>query len=127
MESKEQLKILQANLESVVADLEVKTKAAEGAQRELAQQRDLVSQITKKLDGLAKRNKQLEKENARFLNARDEMVASEVQTEPDALLVAAETQREAAVAAAQETEAAAAAARPQRGARAQRAKETQGL
>ena len=111
MDGAEKLKILQANLESVVADLERKNKEAEASQRDLVQQRELVGQITKKLDGLAKRNKQLEKENARFVQARDEMVCQDVQTEPDAQLVAAEAARDAALAAAAEAEAAAAAAK----------------
>ena len=102
------LKILQANLESVVGDLNSKTKECDAAQKDLLHQRELVGQIDKKLNALAKTNKQLEKENARFLRARDEMVGCEVQTEPDAVLVAAEAVRDVAVAAKSEAEAAAA-------------------
>ena len=104
----EKLKILQANLESVVAQLEAKTKEADGAHRDAAMQKELTAQMTKKLDVVAKRNKQLEKENARFVSARDEMLATAVQTEPDALLVDAEAARDAALAAARDAEARAA-------------------
>ena len=99
----EKCKILKMNLESVVNELEAKTKQCEAAMKEVKSQQDLVGQMAKKLDIVTKRNKQVEKENARFVTARDEMVAAEVQTEPDAQLVAA--QREAAEAAKVQVEA----------------------
>ena len=44
------LRLLQANLESVVGQLDMKTKEAEAASQEAATQKALVQQITKKLD-----------------------------------------------------------------------------
>lgn len=85
-------KILQANLESVVNQLEVKTKECDGMTKEVATQQALVVQLTKKLDVVSKRNKQVEKENARFVTARDELVSAETQTDPDALLLDAYSQ-----------------------------------
>ena len=50
MEAKEKLQILQANLESVVEQLEVKTHLAVKETAETGKQRELVLQLTKKLD-----------------------------------------------------------------------------
>lgn len=44
------LKLLQANLESMVQQLDAKTKEAAAATQEVATQKALVQQITKKLD-----------------------------------------------------------------------------
>ena len=44
------LKLLQANLESMVQQLDGKTKEAAAAAQEVANQKALVQQITKKLD-----------------------------------------------------------------------------
>uniref|UniRef100_A0A7S0J2M8 Uncharacterized protein n=1 Tax=Calcidiscus leptoporus TaxID=127549 RepID=A0A7S0J2M8_9EUKA len=83
-------RLMQANLESVVEQLKQKTEEAEAAKRDAAKQKELVIQITKKLDSVSKRNKALEKENMRNAAARETRTESGVQTEPDAQLVAAE-------------------------------------
>ena len=101
----EKARILQANLEEVVNQLEAKTKQCTEAMKELKSQQDLVAQMAKKLDVVTKRNKQVEKENARILAARDEMVSSTVQTEPDAQLLAAREDAAKAEAAAAEAKA----------------------
>lgn len=103
MNDAEKLKVLQANLESVVQQLEAKTKEAAAAVKDSKTNGELAAAMTKKLDTVSKRNKQLEKDNARFLAARDGMAAVEVQTDPDARLL--EAQAQAAAAAAAEVEA----------------------
>ena len=67
--------------------------------KEAKEQRELAVAMTKKLDVVAKKNKQLEKENTRFVVARDEKVPGECQTDPDAVLVAAQAEAKAAKAA----------------------------
>ena len=99
MDPSEQMRMLQKNLESVVQQLSDKTTECAAATKEATSQRDLATAMTKKLDTVAKRNKQLEKDNARFATARDEMVSAEVQTDPDERLISAQEQAAAAVAA----------------------------
>ena len=98
-QAKVKIKVLQASLESAVNELKKKTEEAAARSKELAEQKDLVGQIDKKLNALAKENKLLVQANDRFKRARDEMVSCEVQTDADALLVAAEAARDTAVAA----------------------------
>ena len=80
------LLILQANLESLVGQLDAKTNEVTAATQEAATQKALVQQITKKLDVLSKRCKTLEQENTRMCEAQVGRVEAEVQTEPDAVL-----------------------------------------
>ena len=55
----QQISALQANLSSLVQQLDAKTAEAKTAAADAAKQRELVQQITKKLDVLAKQNKTL--------------------------------------------------------------------
>ena len=80
----------QANLESVVGQLDAKTNEVTAATQEAATQKAFVQQITKKLDVLSKRCKTLEQENTRMCEAQVGMVETEVQTEPDAVLLRAQ-------------------------------------
>ena len=57
----EKVAILQASLQSLSATLEAKTKEAETMTKEAKEQRELAAAMTKKLDVVAKKNKQLEK------------------------------------------------------------------
>ena len=80
----------QANLESVVGQLDAKTNEVTAATQEAATQKAFVQQITKKLDVLSKRCKTLEQENTRMCEAKVGMMEAEVQTEPDAVLLQAQ-------------------------------------
>ena len=86
----------QANLESVVGQLDAKTNEVAAATQEAATQKALVQQITKKLDVLSKRCKTLEQENTRMAEAQVGRVEAEVQTEPDAVLLRAQAETAAA-------------------------------
>eukprot|EP00966_Prymnesium_polylepis_P131107 3032169-Prymnesium_polylepis.1 len=88
-DAREHMRMMQANMEGMMGQLDLKTKEAAAAVAEASKQRELVAQITKKLDTVSKRNKQLEKESQRAAEARSTMVSTEVQCDPDARLVAA--------------------------------------
>ena len=83
------VRMLQANLEHMVGQLEAANKETAAAVADASKQRELVGQITKKLDSVSKKNKALEKDAQRILSSREHMVSTEVQSEPDAVLLAA--------------------------------------
>ena len=85
----QQISALQANLSSLVQQLDAKTAEAKTAAADAAKQRELVQQITKKLDVLAKQNKTLQKESAQHAAAREHQTEAAAQTDEDARLVAA--------------------------------------
>lgn len=86
------LQMLQANLESMVIQLESKTKEAGVMAAEAAKQRELVTQLTRKLDVISKRNKVLEKETQRAAMAREGMMSASVQCDSDQVVLRAQTE-----------------------------------
>ena len=120
------VRMLQANLEHMVGQLEAANKETAAAVADASKQRELVGQITKKLDSVSKKNKALEKDAQRILSSREHMVSTEVQSEPDAVLLAAHAEvatlteavakarEDATVAESAREQASAAAARPTR-------------
>ena len=89
MDAGVKLGILQKNLEEVVAQLGEREPEASAAQADATASRDLVNQLTKKLDVVSRRKKALEKEHARAAAAREEAVHACSQTDEDAYLLAA--------------------------------------
>ena len=89
MDAGVKLGILQKNLEEVVAQLGEREREASAAQADATASRDLVNQLTKKLDVVSRRNKALEKEQARAAAAREGAVHACAQTDEDARLLAA--------------------------------------